>query len=59
MSLRDLYADNGADGDNIRLPDGTTLYDIKRMNPVYCVYGYAHRPVDGKCVVCQAPDTAG
>jgi len=42
MSLKELYADNGANGDNVRyVVTGLTVYQ-RGWNPFYCVAGWPH-----------------
>jgi hypothetical protein len=57
VSLKELYADNGADGDNVRVePAGATYCDFG-WNPVYCFYGLPHiiqNPDDRTCTSCFA-----
>lgn len=58
MSLRELYADNGARGDNVRnLATDTSAYQPADWNPVYCVYGWPHLQIGGVCVICGVSRT--
>ena len=52
MSLRDLYADNGANGGNVRYAvTGRTVYQ-GGWNPYYCFHGWPHVVVLTEGQVC-------
>ena len=56
-TLKQAYADNGANGDNVRRYVGRETHFDSSWNPVYCVYGWPHITWPGeenKCFRCEA-----